>query len=334
MIPPCGTSTFEIAFFYFSKKEGLLCTAMKKILLLNIILVSIYANAQDETVKKLKAEIDKTIKKDTDTSGKLWKKGGLFNLSLSQGSLSNWAAGGDKFSLSLNSILSVYAFYKKDKHSWDNTLDINFGYLRTTSLGNRKNDDRFDLLSKYGYAIADKWNVAALFNFRTQMANGYTYSNNNRTFSSSFLSPAYVLLSLGLDYKPTENFSVFISPSTARWVIVTDDSLSAKGLYGVKPGQKTRSEFGAFLSAQFLKDLNKTINYKGRLDLFSNYKHNPEKVDVFMSNLFSVKLSKILSATWNLDLIYDDDVRLFGSDGKSPAWQIKSLIGLGLLMKF
>jgi hypothetical protein len=53
-----------------------------------------------------------------------------------------------------------------------------------------------------------------------------------------------------------------------------------------------------------------------------------------MSNLFAVKLSKILSATWNIDLIYDDNVHLFGSDGKSAAWQIKSLIGLGLMVKF
>ena len=308
---------------------------MKKILLLTSILISFNVFAQDETVKKLKNESDKTIKKDpADTTNQVWKKGGLFSLNVSQGSLSNWAAGGDKFSLSLNAILSAYAFYKKDKHSWDNTLDINFGFLRTTSLGNRKNDDRFDVLSKYGYAISSKWNIAALFNFRTQMANGYTYSGNNKKFSSSFLSPAYVLLSLGFDYKPTQNFSVFISPVTARWVIVTDDTLSAKGLYGVTPGKKSKSEFGAFASAEYLKEFNKTVSYKGRLDLFSNYKHNPGKIDVYMTNLWSVKLSKVLSATWNLDLIYDDDVRLFGSDGKSAAWQVKSLIGAGLLVRF
>jgi hypothetical protein len=308
---------------------------MKKIVLLTAAIISLHANAQDETVKKLKSESEKSIKKDAaDTSDKTWKKGGLFNLNLSQGSLNNWAAGGDKFSLSLNSILSVYAFYKKNKHSWDNTLDVNFGYLRSTSLGSRKNDDRFDLLSKYGYALTDKWNVSTLFNFRTQLANGYTYTDDTAVFSSSFLSPAYVLLSLGLDYKPVKGLSVFISPVTARWVLVRDDSLSAKGLYGVAPGRKSHSEFGAFVSVELLKDLTKTINYKGRLDLFSNYEHHPEKIDVFMSNLFSVKLSKILSATWNVDLIYDDDVRLFGRDGKSPAWQIKSLIGVGLSLKF
>jgi hypothetical protein len=148
------------------------------------------------------------------------------------------------------------------------------------------------------------------------------------------LAPAYLLIGLGLDYKPTQNFSVYLSPITNRWVIVNDDTLSAKGLYGVTPGKKTKSEVGAFLSAQYLKAITKTISYKGRLDLFSNYQHNPEKIDVFMTNLFSVKLSKVLAATWNVDLIYDDDVRLFGSDGKSPAWQIKSLVGLGILLKF
>ena len=108
---------------------------MRKILLIIAAIISLHANAQDETVKKLKTESGKTIKKDaSDTIPKIWKTGGLFNLNLSQGSLSNWAAGGDKFSMSLNSILSVYAFYKKDKHSWDNTLDINFGYLRKLKL--------------------------------------------------------------------------------------------------------------------------------------------------------------------------------------------------------
>jgi len=308
---------------------------MKKFILLASIFVSLLVKAQDQTVSQLKNESDKTIKKDPkDTINQVWKKGGIFSLNLSQGSLSNWAAGGDEFSLSLNAILSAYAFYKKDKHSWDNTVDINFGFLRTTSLGNRKNDDRFDIWSKYGYALSKKWNAAALFNFRTQFANGYTYSGTDKTFSSSFLSPAYLLLGLGLDYKPTENFSVYISPVTTRWVIVNDDTLSAKGLYGVTPGKNTREEFGAFLSAQFIKALSKTVVYKGRLDLFSNYKHNPEKIDVFMTNLFSVKLSKVLAATWNVDFVYDDDVRLFGDDGKSPAWQIKSLVGLGVLVKF
>src|SRR5262245_34000942 len=130
---------------------------MKQFLPALVLLLSIHTFAQDETVKKLRSDADKSIKKDpADTSAKTWKKGGIYSLNVAQGSLSNWAAGGDNFSLSVNSLLSMYAFYKKDKHSWDNTFDFNLGYVNTTSLGSRKNDDRFDLLSKYGYALTSK----------------------------------------------------------------------------------------------------------------------------------------------------------------------------------
>lgn len=289
--------------------------------------------AQDETVKKLKDEAAKTIKKEgADTIS--WRRGGIYNLNLAQGSLSNWAAGGDDFSLTLTSYLNLFSFYKKDKHSWDNTLDFNFGYVNTTSLGSRKNDDRLDLLSKYGYALDSMWNVSALANFRSQLARGYTYPENVKTFSSAFLSPAYILTSIGFDYRPGPSFSFFISPVTSRWVIVKNDSLSARGLYGVEPGRHSRSEFGAFASANYIKTISKSLQYRGRLDLFSNYKHNPQNIDLFMTNVFSVTISKILTANWNLDLIYDDDVRLFGKSGESPALQIKSLVGAGLQVKF
>ena len=305
---------------------------MKKFLIAAVLMGYLPVFAQDETVKKLQADASREIKKEQDSS--VWRKGGMFNINLAQGSLNNWAAGGDNFSLSLTTILSLYGFYKKDKHSWDNTFDFNLGYLRTTTLGSRKNDDRVDLLSKYGYGLSEKWNLATLFNFRSQLLKGYTYPSSVKTFSSAFLSPAYVLLSLGLDFKPNQNFSLFMSPATARWVIVKDDTLSAKGFYGVDSGSHSRSEFGAFASANFLKEFNENLSFKSRLDLFSNYKRNPGKIDVFFSNILSVKIAKALSATWNVDLIYDDDVRLFGDDGKSAAVQLKSLVGLGLLFKF
>jgi hypothetical protein len=75
------------------------------------------------------------------------------------------------------------------------------------------------------------------------------------------------------------------------------------------------------------------LAYKGRLDLFSNYRNNPQNIDVFMTNILSINFTKVLSATWNVDLIYDDDVRLFGPANTSPALQLKSLVGIGLLVK-
>lgn len=290
--------------------------------------------AQNNVIKNLQSESQKADKKiQSAISDKTWKRGILYNLTFSQASLSNWAAGGDKSSLSVGSILNMFANYKKDKNSWDNTFDFNLGYVSSTSLGSRKNDDRFDLVSKYGYAINNKLNYAILANLRSQFFRGYTYEGGEKTFTSSFMSPGYLLNSIGIDYKPATSTSIFVSPLTARWVFVNDPFLSSKGLYGVDPGKTSNLEIGAYATVNFLKDIAPNIVYKARLDLFSNYRENPQNVDLFMSNILSVKLSKIFTVNWNVDLIYDDDARLFGPLGTSPALQFKSLVGLGVQFK-
>src|SRR5215831_11493165 len=149
---------------------------MKSILSL-IFLLSCYTTfCQDTTMERLKAEASKSITKNpNDTIPQIWKTGGVISLNLAQGSLSNWAAGGENFSLSVNSLVSLYAYYKKDKHSWDNQFTWNLGYVKTTSLGTRKNDDRVEYLSKYGYALNPKLNLSGLFNIRTQFFKGYDY---------------------------------------------------------------------------------------------------------------------------------------------------------------
>ncbi len=287
--------------------------------------------AQDATIRKLRTDAQRVIKKTADTTQKAWKKGGLYGINISQGSLSNWAAGGDNFSLSVNSALSLFAFYAKEKSSWDNTFDLNLGYVKTTTLGSRKNDDRFDFLSKYGHALNPKLNLATLFNLRSQIFKGYIYPNDStKTYASNFMAPGYILISIGLDYKPTKDLSIYFSPATSRWVIVRDTALSNKGLYGVEPGKKSALEFGGFATIGYSRNFNKFISYKGRLDLFSNYRHNPENIDLFMSNAFNAKLGKVFVVTWSVDIIYDDDVRLFGPEKNSPATQLKSLVGLGL----
>jgi hypothetical protein len=306
---------------------------MKKLLLIMLLFSFYTAFSQDATVQSLKTDAGKTITKNpNDTVPKTWKTGGLFSLSLAQGSLSNWAAGGDKFSLSLNTFINAYAFYKKGKHSWDNNLDFYFGYLKTTSLGTRKNDDRIEYLSKYGYALNPKLNVSGLFDIRTQFFKGYAYPDpNTKVFTSDFFAPAYILLSPGLDYHPAKNLSIFVSPATARWIVVKDTILST--LYGFEAGKKSDFQFGAYVSINYMANLGKVVTYAGKLDLFSNYRHNPQNIDFYMTNLFAAKLSKILSATYSLTLIYDDDIRQFGPNLNAPRLQLQSLFGAGILVK-
>jgi hypothetical protein len=109
---------------------------MKKLLLGALLFMATSVVAQDKDVKRMQNESSRTIKKENlDTIAQTWRRGGQFSVTLAQGSLRNWAAGGDEFSLSINSMLSLFSFYEKGRNSWDNTFDFNFGYVNTTSLG-------------------------------------------------------------------------------------------------------------------------------------------------------------------------------------------------------
>jgi len=147
-----------------------------------------------------------------DTS---WKKGGLGALNFNQVSFTNWAAGGDN-SISGAAFLSLFANYAKDKMSWDNQLYLAYGLTKIGDTKIRKNEDKIDFNSKVGYKIDDsKFYYTFLFNFKSQFADGFTKPEDSIAVSK-FAAPAYLLYSLGIDYKPNETFSVYLSPITGK----------------------------------------------------------------------------------------------------------------------
>lgn len=303
----------------------------KSLFIILLVFVGDTAFAQNIAVTKLRSETSRSIRKDLDTSYFNWKQGGLYNFNLSQSSLSNWAAGGDNFNMAINSYFNYYAYFQKPRQSWDNNLDVNLGFVQSTSLGGRKNDDRIDVLSKYGYRIdtTGMWYLSGLFNFRSQLFDGYSFSGTISNFTSSFLSPAYIILSAGLDYKPNNIFSVFFSPLTSRTTLLLNTKLSNKGSYGVPVGTKIYRETGLFVTVNYNNTIAPNITYKGRADFFSNYYEKPENINLYMTNMFSFKINKFFSATYSLDLIYDDKIKIFGPLKKSPGLQLKSIIGIG-----
>ncbi|MFT3679952.1 MAG: DUF3078 domain-containing protein [Ferruginibacter sp.] len=298
---------------------------MKKSLVTALLIICVAAvKAQDATVQDLKKAASKEVK-SLDSAG--WKKGGTFVLNLNQGSLSNWAAGGEQNVLGINGILNYALNYKKGKHTWDNYIDLALGFQNATSFGKfRKIDDRIDLTSKYGRQIHKKLYWAALVNFNSQALPGYDYTvRDTPTKISNFLTPGKVLVSLGLDYRPNDNLSIFISPITNRWLLKADKEFFDIEKFGVPAGRKSYNEIGAYFTAKYSKQVTKWANYTGRLDLFSNYKRNPQNVDVFFTNLLAMNFNKWLGTTISLDMIYDDDI--------ISKLQLKEILGIGLTLK-
>lgn len=343
---------------------------MKKIVIFQILLGCFIAViAQDPTVREIQKEAERKAGKDTVDG---WKKGGVISVNIGQGSSNNWAAGAEKFSFSTASGLSVFANYTQGKYYWNNALDLGYAIVNTQSQGSRKTDDRIDFFTKAGRDISKTLSLAGVVNFRTQFTKGYSYDyleKGQRRVTSTFLAPAYLIVAPGIDWHPIEYFSLFFSPVSVRMVIVAKDPKSyfypggviptggfevpLSVLYGVDPERKVRIEVGGFLSANFNKEVIKNVSYKSRLDLYSNYLQSsrfvvtgpdqvqetkiaasPEKIDIFWSNLISMKINKFLMVTYNLDLIYDDDVRQFGPNRTSAAAQVRSLLGIGFSVKF
>ncbi len=290
--------------------------------------------SQDKQVQGLKKEAERTVKKDKEQP-EGWTKGGVFNLNLSQGASRNWAAGAEKTSFSVNAIANAFLYYKREKSTWDNTVNAQYGIVSATSIGTRKNDDRLDVLSRYGYQVGKgHFYLTALANLRTQFTNGFDYSTSpSKTKNSSFFAPAYVLVSPGISYKPNADFDVFLSPVTARWVIVNNANAGLRPLFGIDSGKNHISELGAFLTVNLKKDIAKNIKLTSRLDLFSNYKNNPQNIDIFWTNVISMKVNKYISVTYNFDLVYDDDVKAADKTGVLGT-QLKSLLGVGFAASF
>jgi hypothetical protein len=292
-----------------------------------------------EAEKKLR-----TISADT-TLG--WKKGGVININLAQTSLTNWAAGGQN-SIAVNGLFSGFANYKMGKSVWDNSLDLGYGLLKQGNEDFRKTDDKIDLLSKYGHEAFKNFYYAALLNFKTQLSPGYNYPDATNKISD-FLSPGYLLLALGLDYKPNAYFSAFLAPVTGKFTFVTDQTLSDLGAFGVKPGEKSKSEIGGYLRAiysrnDFKSEFLKNISFTTKIDLFSNYTENPQNIDVNWEVLIAMKVNKFLSVNFNTQLIYDDNIQIpvdkngngtleAGESIRSKV-QFKEILGVGLSLKF
>lgn len=281
---------------------------------------------------------NKVSGQSTDTV-RYWATSGVFSLNLAQSSFTHWAAGGQT-SVAINGLVSLTANYKKDKAAWDNSLTLGYGKMqqKNSVFGWVKTDDRIDLQSKFGLQASKAWYYSALLSFKSQMAPGYTYSETDKTLISNRFSPAYVLIALGMDYKPKPVFSAFISPLTSKMTIVTDEELSAAGAFGVDAGKKFRGEFGAYANLLFKKDeIIKNVNFMSKLDLFTNYIHNPQNIDVNWENMLVLKVNKFISATISTNLLYDDDIRVSLNDigtitGKRA--QFKEVIGVGFTYKF
>jgi len=129
------------------------------------------------------------------------------------------------------------------------------------------------------------------------------------------------------------SFSVFISPVGARLTVVADTSLTHRkgGAYGISGDNFTLWQVGGSINAIFKKDILKNINLMSKLDVFSNYRDNPEKIIVGWENNILMKVNKYISVNLSTMLIYDDKAIVKKNSEKfKDIVQFRETFGIGL----
>ncbi len=319
--------------------------------LICIVYISLLSSALPTMAQDTLATIKPVVKH--------WTWRGFFQFNFNQIALANWVAGGE--SSIAGTALTHYDFtYRNDDSTtrWENSLDIGYGLTRLAESGVRKNDDRIDISTKYSKKATGKFNYSAIASFKSQFAPGYKYPNDSVVISK-FMAPGYLIVSIGIDYRPTSYVSVYLSPATGKGTFVMDAALSDAGAFGVdkavfdeqgnkiQPGSRFRPEFGASLEARFQKEVMQNVNLQSRLNLFNNYTDknisNRRNIDLNWETSVNMKVNQYIAASLIIHMIYDDDidipvtrtvdgVRVTNTTG--PKLQFKQALGVGFSYKF
>ena len=265
-----------------------------------------------------------------------WTRSAAFDLGFNQTSLWSWAAGGYN-TLTLNMGIDAKADYAKDLLSWNNRLQLNYGFLWSKDKKNllQKSNDRIYLESKLAYRTGEnsKWNYTASFDFRSQFTDSYdTYTPDDpqnpetTTWSgvlkSGFMSPAYTNIALGIEWKPNDWFNVNFAPVTGGIIMVSNEKL--RGSYGMKLVENSLTDyrpalfqFGAQVKMNLKATLNDVLAYDTQLVLFTDYLDHPfVKNRVNWDNKLTWQAAKYLKLGLDTWMIYDPIVSIDGVTSK------------------
>ena len=269
---------------------------------------------------------------------KEWKINGVMGLNATATGMWNWAAGGNN---NANGVVfaNVSLLYRKNKLAWESNLDTELGamYMEGTAYDWRKSSDKINFATKLGYEFAPKWYATALGSFKSQYIKGYDYTlvggTETETYISNWLSPSYSDLSLGIDWKPNEIFSVYLSPVAGRISTATDAALRAK--YGVDLDKTNRSAFGLAFKGGVNYARIENLKVISTLGLFTPYNKDFGNFDVDWDVAVSYQFLKVLNVTLSTSLKYYDKVLIADENGYSaPRVQFKTILGVGVGYSF
>jgi hypothetical protein len=286
--------------------------------------------------------------------GPLWIQKNKASVYLSQITFVNWNSGGSN---SIAGLLGVESSVNYSDHyfSWRNNVLLNYGINKQQDREVRKTDDLLEINSDIGFKpdSISNWVYSAKLNFRTQLASGYNYPNNDEPISK-LMAPGYLFFGAGMEYgKNINELSFYFSPLTLKATFVLDDELANAGKFGVTPavydnagnivipGENIRKEVGVLIANSYKMELAENVNVQHQLTVYSDYINNFGNLDIDWRLDFDFKVNNFIKATLGSHLRYDDDVKIskptaiedeYEEAGAKIQW--KQFLGIGFAVDF
>jgi hypothetical protein len=271
---------------------------------------------------------------DTTSSAikKLWKFDGTFAFNLNESTFTNWVAGGDN-QISSTTIIKPQLIFDNNKWSWETSLDIRHGIQKIESNTAKKSDDVLRFESKLGKRFSKNWKFSGLYTINTQARPSY----DGEKLVSAFMAPCYTNFSLGFDFNPDKTLSIYMTPANIRSTYVLNDTISARGDFGVTPGTKALVKFGPSFLVSYKDEVIKNILVESKLGYFQDI------LDARLGDpvvnwdaIISMKVNKYIATTFTFTLFYDKNSTVDVKDangvvtGKVAKVQFKQTFGFGL----
>lgn len=313
----------------------------KNLLTIAVLALSCFASYAQDDVQKAAAEAAAALAnapeaKEAVAKPNYWTSSVAFDLGFNQTALFNWVAGGYN-TISFGAGLDAQANYAKDLTSWNNRLQLNYGFLWSSDKRGllQKNNDRIYFESKFALKTkADsKWKYTAGLDFRTQFDSGFkNYEEIEGEWIgqkiSDFFSPAYLNVGLGMEWAPNDWFYLNFSPLTGGIVFCSDSGLRQS--YGMKPIDPAASpviynsalfQLGAQLKTSVKVSINDKFKYETQLVLFYDYLYdykadNASKfpIRVNWDNKISWQAARFFKISLDTWMIYDPIVLFHDQD--------------------
>lgn len=271
---------------------------MKHFILASAIFLMVFA-VQAQTEEELKAQIAAKNDSIAALTGPIqarvdalqseidaipgWKTGAFGTIGGSISNFSNWFAQGIPNNNSGNIVITgnLFANNKQEKYFWNNSLNVNLGWVKLDDEDNPDDSedfealtDVFQLTSLYGWRITKSFAISALGEYRTTLLN-------------NFNDPGYLDLGIGGTWTPVDNLVVAVHPLNYNFVFSDGDSVF-------------ESSLGAKIFADYSRKIG-AVAFKTNLSAFLSYETS-DLSNWTWTNNFSYTLWKAIGVGFDFGL--------------------------------